>query len=220
MYRYIRSSNNTPRKNSTLVAQQIRDKFGIKPYKINDEYIDYKLREHYNSTFNKHVKSRRENGYFVIDDVEFLKYADTVEQYCRSLDNVRKVKVFLKYEDKFIGPYNPNKIGCLEVYVNRGYSGSTVDVTKLECISFVRRKTSYTSWDSFVDEVAKKNTKHFFFRSDDSILRIVSPDDPDYEHGLTFAWRVFKEQYGGYMADVKLVKCTYKWANAYYEANR
>lgn len=220
MYRYIKSSNDKPRKNSTLVAQQIRDKFGIKPYKINDEYIDYKLREHYNNTFNKQVRSRRENGYFVIDDVEFLKYANTVEQYCRHLDNVRKVKVFLEYEDRFIGPYNPNKIGCMEVYVSRGYSGSPVDVTKLECTSFVRRKTPHDRWNSFVDEVARKDTNHFFFRSDDSVLRIVPIDDPNYERGLTFAWRVFKEKYGGYMADVKLVNCTSKWANAYYEANK
>lgn len=44
-------------------------------------------------------------------------------------------------------------------------------------------------------------------------------DDSKYEHGLTFARRVFKEQYGGYMADVKLVDCTLKWATAYYKAN-
>lgn len=220
MYRYIVSSNGKQRKNSTLVAQQIRDKFGIKPYKINDEYIDYKLRDHYNNLFNKHVISRWENGYFVIDDVEFSEYAETVKQYCRALDNVRKVEVFLKYEDRFIGPYNPNKIGCMEVYVNRGYSDSSIDVTKLECTSFVRRKTSYANWNSFADEVAKKDPKHFFFRNEDSILRIVSMDDSKYEHGLTFARRVFKEQYGGYMADVKLVDCTLKWATAYYKANK
>lgn len=45
MYRYIRSSNDKPIKNSTYVAQQLRDKFGIEPYKINDEFIDYKANE-------------------------------------------------------------------------------------------------------------------------------------------------------------------------------
>ena len=231
MYRYIVNSSQSTVKTSTYVKNEVNSKFGILPYKVADTYLEYKLIGAYNRLFNKSVKWKwviEDKEYAVVQDEGFLNFAREVVEYVNTLNYVSRCEVIDKQSLTSMSPYNPNIVGHLIVYVKPGVVGSEIDPYDLCYVTLMRNKTPHQVWDRFVDEVVKQDPYHYFIdygysATPNKIVFIVEPGEFDIQSNysaLNYIKSIFKEQYGGYMADVRSSKPTMKWARKYYDMNK
>lgn len=230
MYRYIVNSSQSTVKHSTYVKNELKSKFDILPYRVTDTYLEYNLMASYKRLFNKSVKPEwviEDREYRVIQDEDFLNFAREVVEYANTVNYVNRCIFIDKQALTDMSPSNPNSVGCLFVRVDPGVVGSEIDPYNLYYVTLTRNKTSHQVWDIFVNEVVKQDPYHYFIDygysdAPDKIVFIVEDGEFDIQSNYSaveYIRSIFKEQYGGYMADVRLVKCTLKWANAYYKAN-
>lgn len=64
-------------------------------------------------------------------------------------------------------------------------------------------------WDKFVSGVVNNDPDHFVSGTGSYVLYVQDMSSPQYsESSMDFARRVFKQQYGGYMSDVKHLNTT------------
>lgn len=225
------NSSQSTVKHSTYVKNELKRKFDIMPYRINDEYIEYNLSAAYNSLFNKSVRSKwviEDRQYAVIQDEGLLNFAREVVEYANTLNYVDKCVFIDKQSLTSMSPYNPNSVGTLIVRVNAGVMNSEIDPYNLYYVTLTQNKTSSQVWDTFVNEVVKQDPYHYFIDygysdAPDKIVFIVEKGEfgiQDNYSAVNYIKSVFKGQYGGYMADVRSSKPTMKWAKKYYEMNK
>lgn len=231
MYRYIVTSSQGTVKHSTYVKNELNSKFGIRPYSVTDTYLEYNLMAAYKRLFNKSVKPEwviEDRQYSVIQDEDFLNFAREVVEYANTIDYVNRCIFIDKQALTDMSPYNPNSVGCLFVRVDPGVVGSKIDPYNLYYVTLTHNKTSNQVWDRFVNEVVRQDPYHYFIDygysdAPDKIVFIVEEGEFDIQSNYSavdYIRSIFKEQYGGYMADVRYSKPTMKWAKKYYDMNK
>lgn len=233
MYRYIVNSSQSTVKTSTYVKNEVNSKFGILPYKVADTYLEYNLIGAYNRLFNKSVRFKwviEDRQYAVVQDEGFLDFAYEVVEYVNTLNYVDRCELVDKQSLTSMSLYNPNSVGCLIIYVNPGVVGSEINPYHLYYVTLTHNKTSNQVWDRFVNEVVKQDPYHYFIDysysysgSPEKIVFIVESGEFGIQSNysaVNYIKGIFKEQYGGYMADVRSSKPTMKWARKYYDMNK
>lgn len=231
MYRYIVNSSQNNVKHSTYVKNELNSKFDIRPYRVTDTYLEYNLMDAYERLFNKSVKPKwviEDREYRVIQDEDFLNFAREVVEYANTLNYVNRCIFIDKQAFTDMSPYNPNSVGCLFVRVDPGVTGSEIDPYNMYYVTLTHNKTSNQVWDRFVNEVVEQDPYHYFIDygysdAPDKIVFIVEDGEFDIQSNYSavdYIRSIFKEQYGGYMADVRSSKPTMKWARKYYDMNK
>lgn len=132
-----------------------------------------------------------------MDDDNYVKFENDVVQWITSLTGVKKVHTYYPISS------------TVYVDVQGGYIRSDGSTYQLDVVKFSPRKTDPKVWDKFVSGVVNNDPDHFVSGTGSYVLYVQDMSSPQYsESSMDFARRVFKQQYGGYMADVKHLNTT------------
>ena len=209
MYRYIRSDalRNRPvkvkkgryyrSKQGTMtaydyVASLINNKYGVPVAHIPSSVeLDGSSELHFNwvDAYNLVHKSDVPEEE-ALKDSDCLQFLDSVKKWLNTVPYVLWVSA---------GSYIDRAV----LKVKGGLVRSDGSWYDLDVAKFYRRKTDPEVWDRFMAEVVDKDPDHFVTGDMWYVLYVQDMTSPEYrESSMDFARRVFKGQYGGYMADV------------------